>query len=232
MEDKWLEQLRNAQCLSEHELKILCDKEILAEENNVQPVSAPVINCGDIHGQIYDLFELFRIGGEIPNSRYVFMRDYETFEYLLALKLKYLSHITILRGNHESHQISSVYGCYTKINKKYGNSNIWNYFVDIFDYLPIAALIEGKIFYIHGGLSPYVSTVDQIRLINRKMEIPHEGPFCDLMWSDPDDIETWILSSRGAGWIFGSKVVDEFCHLNNLELICKAHQLVIEGFKY
>jgi serine/threonine-protein phosphatase 6 catalytic subunit len=242
MEDKWLEQLRNAQCLSEHELKILCDKvkEILAEESNVQPVSAPVIICGDIHGQIYDLFELFRIGGEIPNSRYVFMGDYvdrgcnsvETFEYLLALKLKYPSHITILRGNHESRQISSVYGCYTEINKKYGNTNAWNYFVDIFDYLPIAALIEGKIFCIHGGLSPYVSTVDQIRLINRKMEIPHEGPFCDLMWSDPDDIETWILSSRGAGWIFGNKVVDEFCHLNNLELICRAHQLVMEGYKY
>ena len=98
--------------------------------------------------------------------------------------------------------------------------------------MSIAALIEGKIFCIHGGLSPYISTVDQIRLLDRKMEIPHEGAFCDLMWSDPDDIETWIMSCRGAGWIFGWKVVNEFNHLNGLELICRAHQLVNEGFKY
>ena len=64
------------------------------------------------------------------------------------------------------------------------------------------------------------------------MEIPREGVFCDLMWSDPDDIETWIISCRGAGWIYGWKVVDEFTHINGLELICRAHQLVMEGFKY
>ena len=196
MEDQWLEQLRNAQCLSEHELKILCDKvkEILAEESNVQPVSAPVIICGDIHGQIYDLFELFRIGGEIPNSRYVFMGDYvdrgcnsvETFEYLLALKLKYPSHITILRGNHESRQISSVYGCYTEINKKYGNTNAWNYFVDIFDYLPIAALIEGKIFcnekivyLIKGNWTNIIYLIDNDNKDNKgnkgKAQLPRSG---------------------------------------------------------
>ena len=242
MEDKWVEQLKELKCLSEEELKQLCEKakEIFIEESNVQNVSAPVILCGDIHGQIYDLIELFKKGGDIPNSRYVFMGDYvdrgyngvEVLELLLALKVKYPEHICLLRGNHESRQICFAYGFYEEITRKYGNANAWEYFTDLFDYLPLAALVEGKIFCVHGGLSPYISTVDQIRLINRKMEIPREGVFCDLMWSDPDDIETWIISCRGAGWIYGWKVVDEFTHINGLELICRAHQLVMEGFKY
>lgn len=202
-------------------------KEILVEESNVQPVSAPVIICGDIHGQFYDLMELFRTGGEIPNSRYVFLGDYvdrgynsvETLELLLCLKLKYPGHITLLRGNHESRQISLSYGFYEEISKKYGNVNPWRYFTEVFDYFSIAAIIEGKVFCIHGGLSPLISTIDQIRLINRKMEIPHEGAFCDLMWSDPDDIETWILSNRGAGYIFGWKVVNEVRKVFNCSLI-------------
>ena len=242
MEDRWLEDLKKLKCLPEKDLKELCEKakEIFIEESNVQNVSAPVIICGDIHGQIYDLLELFKKGGDIPNSRYIFMGDYvdrgyngvEVLELLLALKIKYPEHITLLRGNHESRQICFAYGFYEEITRKYGNANAWEYFTDLFDYLPLAALVEGKIFCVHGGLSPYISTVDQIRLINRKMEIPREGVFCDLMWSDPDDIETWIISCRGAGWIYGWKVVDEFTHINNLELICRAHQLVMEGFKY
>ena len=242
MEDKWLEDLKELKCLPEEDLKLLCEKakEIFIEESNVQNVSAPVIICGDIHGQIHDLIELFKKGGDIPNSRYVFMGDYvdrgyngvEVLELLLTLKIKYPEHITLLRGNHESRQICFAYGFYEEITRKYGNANAWEYFTDLFDYLPLAALVEGKIFCVHGGLSPYISTVDQIRLINRKMEIPREGVFCDLMWSDPDDIETWIISCRGAGWIYGWKVVDEFTHINGLELICRAHQLVMEGFKY
>ena len=242
MVDKWLEQLKQGKCISERDVKLLCEKvkEILVEESNVQPVSAPVVICGDIHGQYYDLIELFKTGGEVPDSRYVFLGDYvdrgfnsvETLELLLALKLKYPGHVTLLRGNHESRQISYGYGFYEEIMRKYGNTNTWRYFTDVFDYFSLAAIIEGKVFCIHGGLSPTISTIDQIRLINRKMEIPHEGPFADLMWSDPDDIETWILSNRGAGWIFGWKVVNEFNHLNDIELICRAHQLVNEGFKY
>ena len=242
MEDKWLEDLKELKCLPKKDLKLLCEKakEIFIEESNVQNVSAPVIICGDIHGQIYDLLELFKKGGDIPSSRYIFMGDYvdrgyngvEVLELLLALKIKYPEHITLLRGNHESRQICFAYGFYEEITRKYGNANAWEYFTDLFDYLPLAALVEGKLFCVHGGLSPFISTVDQIRLINRKMEIPREGVFCDLMWSDPDDIETWLMSCRGAGWIYGWKVVDEFTHINGLELICRAHQLVMEGFKY
>ena len=242
MEDKWLETLKQCKCLTEHDLKILCDKvrELLCEESNVQPISVPVIVCGDIHGQFFDLMNLFEKGGDLPEKKYLFLGDYvdrgynsvETLEYLLCLKLKYQGRITLLRGNHESRQICFQYGFYEEITRKYGNANPWRYFNDLFDYLPIAAIIEGKVFCVHGGLSPLVSTVDQIRLINRKQEIPHEGAFCDLMWSDPDDIEAWVISQRGAGYIFGWKVVQEFNRINDLTLICRAHQLVNEGYKY
>lgn len=242
MVDRWLEDLKQGKCLPEKQLKDMCYmvKEILIQESNVQTVSAPVIVCGDIHGQLYDLLELFRTGGDIPSSRYVFMGDYvdrgyhsvETLELLLCLKLKYPSHIVLLRGNHESRQISYTYGFYDEIQRKYGNPNPWTYFTEIFDYLTIAAVIEGRIFCIHGGLSPHISSIDEIRMLNRRMEIPHDGAFCDLMWSDPDDIDGWIISCRGAGWIFGWKTVKEFNYLNNLDLVCRAHQLVNEGFKF
>jgi len=139
------------------------------------------------------------------------------------LKIKYPASITLLRGNHESRQITQVYGFYEEIMRKYGNLNALKYYTDVFDYLAIAALIEGKVLCIHGGLSPDIKTIDQIRVIDRKVEIPHEGPFCDLMWSDPEEIETWALNSRGAGWLFGSKVTKQFNELNGLDLICRAH---------
>lgn len=240
--DVWLTTLKQGQVLPERDLRILCEKlkEILIEESNVQPISAPVTICGDIHGQFYDLLELFNKGGEIPNTRYVFMGDFvdrgyhsvETFQYLMCLKLKWPNCITLLRGNHETRQTSTVYGFYDETIRKYGNANPWKYCTEVFDYLGIAAIIEGKIFCVHAGLSPDIKTLDQIRLFERRMEIPHEGPFCDLMWSDPEDIETWALSPRGAGWLFGSRVTTEFNHINDLELIARAHQLVMTGYKY
>ncbi|KAL4462755.1 hypothetical protein ABPG72_019591 [Tetrahymena utriculariae] len=241
--DQWLNTLKvDKEILTERDLRLLCEmvKEILIEESNVQPVSAPVTVCGDIHGQFYDLLELFQKGGEIPATNYIFIGDFvdrghnsvETIEYLLCLKLKYPGNITLLRGNHESRQITSAYGFFDEISRKYGNSNPWKIFTDLFDHLSLAAIIDGVVLCIHGGLSPDIKTLDQIRTINRKIEIPHDGPFCDLMWSDPDDLESWQLSPRGAGWIFGWKPTEEFCRINGLQLICRAHQLAQEGYKY
>ena len=240
--EELIEQLKKGECLTEYDLKNVCDKvkEIICEENNVQPIDAPVIVCGDIHGQFFDLLKLFKEGGEIPQSKYLFLGDYvdrgynsvETLEYLLCLKIKYSDSIILLRGNHESRQICFTYGFYEEVSRKYGNSNPWRYFTEVFDFLPIGALIDEKIFCVHGGLSPNICYIDQIRLINRLQEIPHEGAFSDLMWSDPDDVEGWKISPRGAGFLFGDRVVDEFNQLNDIILICRAHQLVNEGYKY
>lgn len=240
--DSFIENLKKGSILSEKEFRKCCEKvkEILIEESNVQPVNAPVTICGDLHGQFFDLLEIFSIGGYPPETNYIFVGDFvdrgfnsvETLQMLILLKLKYPSHITLLRGNHESRQITAVYGFLDEIIKKYGNSNPWNFCMELFDYLPIGALVEGEVLCVHGGLSPQIKTIDQIRLIDRVMEVPHEGPFCDLMWSDPENIETWVVSSRGAGYLFGSQVVSEFNHLNDLKLIARAHQLVNEGYKY
>ena len=240
--DGWISMLMRGEYLKEWDLKQLCDyvKELLIEESNVQPIRSPVTICGDIHGQFHDLKNLFKTGGKVPDTNYIFMGDFvdrgynslETFTLLLCLKARYPGNMTLLRGNHESRQITQVYGFYDECQRKYGTVNAWKYCCEVFDYLTIAALIDGVLLCVHGGLSPDIRTLDQIRTIDRRQEIPPEGAFCDLMWSDPDDIETWAVSPRGAGWLFGSRVTAEFNQINRLELICRAHQLVQEGYKF
>merc|ERR1711916_394410 len=117
-------------------------------------------------------------------------------------------------------QITQVYGFYDECLRKYGSVNVWRYCTEIFDYLSLSALINGEVFCVHGGLSPSLNTLDQIRLIDRKQEVPHDGPMCDLMWSDPEEsVDGWGLSPRGAGYVFGADVVSNFNHTNNLSLI-------------
>ena len=156
----------------------------------------------------------------------------ETFLLLLALKVRYPDRIYLIRGNHESRQITQVYGFYDECLRKYGSITVWRYCTEIFDYLSLSAIIDGKIFCVHGGLSPSIQTLDQIRTIDRKQEVPHDGPMCDLLWSDPEDTQGWGVSPRGAGYLFGSDVVSQFNAANDIEMICRAHQLVMEGYKW
>lgn len=104
-----------------------------------------------------------------------------------------------------------MYGFYEECQQKYGNSAVWKSCCQVFDFLALAAIIDGKVLCVHGGLSPEIRTLDQIRVVARAQEIPHEGAFCDLVWSDPEDVETWAVSPRGAGWLFGDKVSSEVC---------------------
>lgn len=144
---------------------------------------------------------------------------------------RYPERIVLVRGNHESRQITQVYGFYEECQQKYGNASVWKACCHVFDFLVLAAIVDGEVLCVHGGLSPEIRTIDQIRVVARAQEIPHEGAFCDLVWSDPEDVETWAISPRGAGWLFGDKVATEFNHVNGLKLIARAHQLVNEGYK-
>ncbi|CAK9186952.1 unnamed protein product [Ilex paraguariensis] len=99
-------------------------------------------------------------------------------------------------------------------------------------WLSDGAVVESEIFCLHGGLSPSIETLDNIRNFDRVQEVPHEGPMCDLLWSDPDDRCGWGISPRGAGYTFGQDISEQFNQTNNLKLIARAHQLVMEGFNW
>lgn len=240
--DKYIATLMKGEKLQEDEVMTLCGKakEVLQLESNVSAVPCPVTVCGDVHGQLYDLYELFKIGGNVPHTNYLFMGDYvdrgyysvETVSLLIALKVRYPHRIFILRGNHESRQITQVYGFYDECLRKYGSAAIWTYFTDVFDYLPLTGLVENQIFCLHGGLSPNVESLDAIRAMDRIQEVPHEGPMCDLLWSDPDDRSGWNVSPRGAGYNFGQNISEQWNHKNGLSLVSRAHQLVMEGYNW
>lgn len=223
-------------------LEALCEKarEIMHEEQNCQHVQAPVTVCGDVHGQFEDLLELFNIAGEPPDTNFLFLGDYvdrgyysvKTVTLILLYKVAYKQRITLLRGNHESRQITQVYGLYDETLRTYGNSRAWKALTETFDYLPVSALIEGEIFCVHAGISPSCETIDAINEMERIQETPHEGPMCDLLWSDPDDRPGWGISPRGAGYTFGPDISEQFNHLNKTKLIARAHQLVLEGYAW
>uniref|UniRef100_A0A6A7G6B0 Serine/threonine-protein phosphatase n=2 Tax=Hirondellea gigas TaxID=1518452 RepID=A0A6A7G6B0_9CRUS len=240
--DMWIEQLLKGKFLPEHTVKFLCERvtKILLEESNVRSISSPITVVGDIHGQFYDLLEMFRIGGESPDTNFLYLGDFvdrgafsvETISLLTCLKLRYPHRVTLLRGNHESRQVTQVYGFYAEIQTKYGNTNVWRHFTDLFDCFPLAALIDDNIFCTHGGLSPSLHTLDQIRFLSRLREIPYEGPITDLMWSDPDiHGEGFSVSTRGAGYMFGHDIVEFFLHLNGVDHMARAHQLCQEGYQ-
>lgn len=238
----YLEILREKKILSITQLEDLLKqvKDILVHESNMPKVAAPVTVVGDIHGQFYDLMELFKVCGDLPHTNYLFLGDYvdrgnnsvECFTLVLALKAKYKDRITLLRGNHESCEINKIYGFYDECFKKYGNERVWKMFSDIFMCLPLSALVENKIFCLHGGLSPALGQLDDVIKLKRFCDVPHEGPICDLLWSDPEENRKGFNPSpRSAGFQFGSDVTEKFLHRNDLSLIARAHQLVMDGFQ-
>lgn len=230
------------QVLSENEIKGLCLKarEIFLSQPNLLELEAPIKICGDIHGQFTDLLRLFECGGFPPESNYLFLGDYvdrgiqsiESICLLFAYKIKYPLNFFLLRGNHESAIINRIYGFYDECKKRY-SIKLWKTFGDCFNCLPVAALIDDKILCMHGGLSPELSNFDQIRKMNRPSEVPEMGLLCDLLWSDPDkQITGWEENERGVSYIFGEEVVSIFLKKQDIDLICRAHQVVEDGYEF
>ena len=179
-----IEQLSGCRFLPEADVVELAAKcrELLQREPNVAHVRAPVVVVGDTHGQFHDLMEVFKIAGRAPDTNYLFLGDYvdrgyysvETVCMVIALKVRWPARVVIIRGNHESRQITQVYGFYEECLRKYGSARVWQVLTDLFDALPLAAVIENQLFCPHAGLSPQMDTIDQINGLHRFEEVPHE----------------------------------------------------------
>ena len=229
--------------LSEHDIKylIITSKKIFLDQPIFLELEAPLTVCGDIHGQYPDLLRLFEIGKYPPESNYIFMGDYvdrgkqsiECICLLLAYKIKYDENFFLLRGNHECGSINRIYGFFDECKRRY-NVKLWKSFVDLFNSLPIAASIDDKILLVHGGLSPELKKIDQLQKIVRPTDIPEDGLLCDILWSDPDPKvkDDWGPNDRGVSVTFGQKILSKFLDNNSLDLLCRAHQVVEEGYEF
>lgn len=225
-----------------YEIAIICAKarEVFLNQPSLLRLSAPVKVVGDIHGQFNDLLRILKLSGLPPNSNYLFLGDYvdrgkqslETILLLFCFKIKYPENFFMLRGNHESANITKIYGFYDECKRRY-NIKLWKTFTDCFNCLPIAAIIDEKIFTMHGGLSPDLNSMEQIRRVMRPTDIPDVGLLCDLLWSDPDkDITGWSENDRGVSFTFGPDVVSRFLQKHDMDLICRAHQVVEDGYEF
>eukprot|EP00397_Hematodinium_sp_SG-2012_P014564 GEMP01014808.1.p1 GENE.GEMP01014808.1~~GEMP01014808.1.p1 ORF type:complete len:303 (+),score=32.57 GEMP01014808.1:46-954(+) len=228
--------------LVDSELRTLCSKcrEVFLGQPALLELEAPLKICGDVHGQYHDLLRLFEYGGFPPESNYLFLGDYvdrgkqslETIALLFAYKVRYQENFFLLRGNHECASITRIYGFYDECKRRY-NIKLWKTFCDAFNCLPSAAIVDEKIFCMHGGLSPEINSMDQIKRIVRPTDVPDTGLLCDLLWSDPEkDINGWAENDRGVSFIFGADVVQSFLRKQDMDLICRAHQVVEDGYEF
>ena len=229
--------------IKEDECNYVIDKAygILEKEESLLKISAPLYICGDIHGQYYDLLRVFDILKYPPQSTFLFLGDYvdrgkqslECLLLLLCLKIKYPDKIFLLRGNHECEALNKMYGFFDECKRRL-SIKCFKKIITLFNIMPISALINENILCMHGGLSKELQNIEQINKILRPTDIPNEGLLCDILWSDPNESlnEDFGSNERNISVTFSKDVVKNFLEKNNLDLICRAHQVVEEGFEF
>lgn len=229
-------------CLKNSEIQLVCAKarEIFLSQPSLLELSPPVKVVGDVHGQYGDLIRVFTKCGFPPLTNYLFLGDYvdrgkqslETILLLLCYKIKYPENFFLLRGNHESANVTRVYGFYDECKRRC-SIKIWKLFIDTFNTLPIAAIVAGKIFCVHGGLSPVLNSMDEIRTIARPTDVPDYGLLNDLLWSDPADTQNeWEDNERGVSYVFSRTAINKFLQKFGFDLVCRAHMVVEDGYEF
>lgn len=234
--------------LSEEQALWILEKgsEILRKESNVLNVDAPITVCGDIHGQYYDLMKLFEVGGSPADTRYLFLGDYvdrgyfsiECVLYLWSLKIWYPDTLFLLRGNHECRHLTDYFTFKLECKHKY-SERIYDACMDSFCCLPLAAVMNKQFLCIHGGLSPELNTLDDIRALDRFREPPTHGLMCDILWADPvEDFGTEKTNDsflhnhvRGCSYFFTYQAACQFLERNNLLSIIRAHEAQDAGYR-
>ena len=223
------------------------DESLTNLKKNTQTVinlDNPVIVVGDIHGNIVDLLRLFTINGLPPYAQYLFLGDYvdkgqyslECITLLLAMQNIFPEDIHLLRGNHETQLMSSTGLFHAQVREMYPSGEIWNeimnIFNEIFDYLPIAAVIANKILCLHGGLSPDFNTLSTLKEYSLPIH-DMNGMIGDIIWGDwYDGVSYFRENKRGKGYYFGHDAVVQFLEKSKLNLIIRGHQHTSEGFRW
>ncbi|XP_022203381.2 serine/threonine-protein phosphatase 5 [Nilaparvata lugens] len=196
--------------------------------------------CGDIHGQFYDLLNIFELNG-LPSETnpYLFNGDFvdrgsfsvECIFTLFGFKLLYPNHFFMSRGNHESQTMNQMYGFEGEVKEKF-SSQMSNLFTEVFNWLPLAHCINQRVLVMHGGLfSKDDVTLDALREIDRNRQPPEDGLMCELLWSDPMPDKDRAQSKRGVGVQFGPDVTEKFCQLNKLDYIVRSHEVKDDGYE-
>ncbi|KAF8640553.1 hypothetical protein AX17_000215 [Amanita inopinata Kibby_2008] len=229
-------------CLKNAEITAICltAREVFLSQPTLVELSPPVKIVGDVHGQYSDLIRLFEMCGFPPAANYLFLGDYvdrgkqslETILLLLCYKIKYPENFFLLRGNHECANVTRVYGFYDECKRRC-NIKMWKTFIDVFNCLPIAAVVASKIFCVHGGLSPALHSMEDIKRIQRPTDVPDYGLLNDLLWSDPSDTALdWEDNERGVSFCFGKAIINDFLVRYDMDLICRAHMVVEDGYEF
>mmetsp|Transcript_63885 Transcript_63885/g.152360 ORF Transcript_63885/g.152360 Transcript_63885/m.152360 type:complete len:325 (+) Transcript_63885:79-1053(+) len=220
-------------------------KKVLESQPMLLELSAPMKLCGDIHGQFHDLLRVFEHSGYPPEANFLFLGDYvdrgkrslETICLLFAYKIKYPENFFLLRGNHESPSICRIYGFYDECKRRY-SVKLWKEFCDVFNWLPVSAIIDEKVICMHGGLSQEmmegVDVREKVAEIKRPADIPDNGFLCDLLWADPapEDASGFGQNDRGVSVAFGADVVTQFLQKSDMDLVVRAHQVVEDGYEF
>eukprot|EP00004_Rigifila_ramosa_P018022 TRINITY_DN4439_c0_g2_i1.p1 TRINITY_DN4439_c0_g2~~TRINITY_DN4439_c0_g2_i1.p1 ORF type:complete len:422 (+),score=113.81 TRINITY_DN4439_c0_g2_i1:1036-2301(+) len=196
--------------------------------------------CGDVHGQFYDLVNIFNTNGyPSPTNPYLFNGDFvdrgsfsvEVIFTLLGFRLLYPQHFHMARGNHETRNMNKMYGFQGEVEHKY-ESKMFELFLDLFHALPLAHLINNSVFVVHGGLFKEDNvTLAQIKKIDRFSEPPEEGLMCDMLWSDPQPQNGRGPSKRGVGVSFGPDVTAAFLANNKLKMVVRSHEVKENGYE-